>query len=194
MNTSRFEGRLVLHTNKPYKIARQSSEGGSNSDATEIICKEITFAVENAANDLEQMFKSAVTNWGLSHPSIDNKAQPDTSGEDAKNSAYEANDSPSEKEVENQAAGLENMFMLNTDFMISDLSKKFNEFVNAGLVMAENETKISTTHPIWISIDIKDKRRILFSYLSFFVKPLSSLINLSQTKLENTSKSGVIEG
>jgi beta-mannanase len=187
MNTSRINGTLVLHTDKPYKMAKS----GINSDATEIICKEITYAVENVANDMEQMVLSAVTDWAIKNRSINGTSDSSGANEQMKaNEDFNSNESPTEAQVNEQAKSLETTFKMQTGVKITELSIAFEQFINNHLILAEGGVEMSSKHPIWISIDRKDKLKIMFSYLCFFIQPLSSQVKLPQTATVTSNVSG----
>ncbi len=186
MKTSRIEGLLVINCKKPYQIAKN----GINQDATEIICKEINFATEGIADDLEQMFFSAMADSQKRNPNSGTSTDEDVDKQIKENQDFVNNDNPIESEIDNKAMILEYIFKINQAYKFTDIEALFGKLVNAGLIMAENETKLTTTHPIWMKISREDKRRIMFSYISFFANPLSIPENAIMIARENNITAG----
>lgn len=187
MNSSRKEGILVIQTKKPYKMAKGSL---GYADATEIICHEFTSKVNRLAFDLEQMFRIAMDDTRMRRAqnkkaeteAVDNA---DLDAELAKMRAFEENESPTESDIEDNAIILENMFSINKAVMTSELMDVWEGVIDAGLICIEGDQKMPKT--IWESIDRDDQRRIMFGYISFFVKPVYRLERLF---VEREKKSG----
>lgn len=173
MQTSRKEGLLVLNTKTPYKMAKS----GTLSDATEIICKEITYSTEGIAFDIEQMFYNAMID-------IAGKSKNFTSGGTAQenDSGYDTKEKPTDDEIDENAKQIEVLFKMNSAGKMSELMTMFEGLVNAGLILAEGGTLMTSKLPPWTSINRQDKAAIMFKYISFFVKPLSALSEISQTQ------------
>jgi len=168
MITSRKQGILVLKTIKPYKMAK----GGNYSDATEIICREYNSETDGIAFDIEQMFRIAMTDI----QSRRKNKEPTTSDFDdelSKINSYEENDNPTLEEVEENASSLEIMFSMNKEIKVSELLALWLDLLDAGLIRIEGD--LPMTHVTWNTIDPTDKLRIMYGYISFFVKPVYRL-------------------
>lgn len=172
MKTSRTEGILVFETEKPYKIAIN----GEQQDRKEIVCHDVNGKCENAALDMEQLITTALQ----SIPQGKSKAtKKQLLADEKKDKEFFGTDSPSEKQINDNAQGLEMMIQMTDAVKMSDLMELFVEFVGAGVVCCAGDLKI--TKPIWESIHRNDKKRIMFRYCSFFVNPLEQLVNMAQS-------------
>lgn len=175
METSRKDGILILRTKVPYQMA----VSGSISDVSEIICKEITYPVEGIAFDIEQIFYNAMIN--VAGKSKDFKSEGGKSNDDT---GYDIKECPTDEEIEDNANQLEVLFKMNSAGKMSELVNLFEGIINAGLVMAEGMIPMSAKLPPWTTISRQDKSKIIFKYISFFVKPLVALNEALPTKQE----------
>ena len=166
MITSRKQGILVLNTSVPYKIAKN----GIIDEVSEVICHEFTYNVENVASDIEQMFFRAIMSLSKN---ISDEAKNKHSEKDEEKDTLDFfnNDCPDEEKIAENAKGLE-VIVKMSDVNISDITKQFEKFVNAGLICAEGDIKMSVQN-IWNTISRKDRLDIMFKYIAFFVKPLA---------------------
>ena len=182
MMTSRKDGILVLHTAKKYKMACQ----GVMTEQNEIVCKEITYPVESIAFDMDQLFCRAIMSM-RSAASETHNAEPETVVDE-----YETKDSPTESEVSEHTKDLELMFKMNTGADMSTMVTLFTKLVNAGMVVAFGDTKM-TDKSIWPDIAPNDKLKIMFAYISFFIKPLANLVASSTQKPESKGSAATAE-
>lgn len=171
MKNSRNEGILVLNTKRPYKMANPE---GELEERTEIICRDVNSKVENSAFDLEQKLMSAMSNLPERATGSVNKKQ--IKIDQQKENDFFSSDSPTEKQVEEQAQALEMAVKFNTVVKISEIIDIFIDFINAGCVQTAGQHKM--TKPIWESLSRHDKSRIVFMYCAFFVNPLEQLRNM----------------
>lgn len=172
MKTSRLEGVLSMMTKKPYKVGI----GGQQEDRNEIILYDVDSKCEGAAADMEQLVMAAVS-------SIEGKAtssKTQMKKEEAKAQAFYDNDSPSEAEVEEQAAQLLLVFKMNRNVKLSEVIDIFTHFINAGRVRYAPGDGTNILAPIWETIDRRDKERIIFHYIAFFDNPLELLSSMAQ--------------
>ena len=179
MITSRKDGILVLHTAKKYKMAGQ----GIITEQNEVVCKEITYPVEAIAFDIDQLFCNAMMAMASkTRPTAgDNVPEPVKDG-------YEDKDNPTESEIAEKAEELSLMFKMNDSSKMSELVGLFTGLVKAGFIEAFGAVKM-TDKVIWPDIDRNDKLKIIFSYISFFIKPLASL-EKSSTQITGSNMSG----
>jgi hypothetical protein len=163
--TSRKDGILVLKTDKPYKMAIN----GKLEQRNIILCFDINNQAESAAFDLEQYFDVAI--FDMAEKQI-NKSTP-ARDDDKKEDDFFKKDSPSNKEIEEKALGIEMLLRSNKAILISKILETFNEIIQAGLIKADGG--ITMTSPIWQTIHRDDKLKIVFWYAAFFVNPLQRL-------------------
>ena len=135
---------------------------GQKAEQNEIICKELGYDSECIAFDIEQLFTSAMID--IANKTKDLNRNTSTQA-DFEVSDYETNDSPTEKEVADNANSLAIMFKMNSAAKMSELVKLFNGLVNAGLIQAFGNVPMSE-QIIWPTIDRVDKLNIIFSYIS----------------------------
>lgn len=170
--TSRKDGILTFNTDRPYKIAID----GNQEDRNEIICHDVNAKCENAALDMEQLITTALQ----SIPQNKSKAtKAQLLADEKKDKDFFGTDSPSEKQIEDNAKGLEMMVQMTDAVKMSDMVELFFQFIGAGVICCAGDIKI--TEPIWDSIHRNDKKKIMFRYCSFFVNPLEQLVNMAQS-------------
>ncbi len=184
MITSRMEGILSLHCLVPYKMAK----GGGYEQATEVILKEFTHETDHIAFDLEQLFRISLNEANKSNKREKEPEAPE-GFEDikARMDAYENDDSPSEDEINFQATILEVNITKTKAVMVSELEDIWDGIFDAGLVELEGGGQ-KMIKSIWKSIDRNDRKRIMFGYISFFVKPLYSLEKMYSKMVKSNGK------
>jgi len=181
---SRRDGILDFDTNKPYKIAI----AGEQQERTQIICHDVTSKTENAALDMLQLLTTA----------IQNVPQPETTptkkqldADERKDSKFFDNESPSLKEIDEQALALQMAVQSNTVVKMSEIMDLFFDFVDSGAVNCAGDLKIYK--PIWESIHRDDKIKIVFRYCAFFVNPLMQLVAMASSMENQDSKKATKE-
>jgi len=172
MTTSRNDGILVINTIKPYEMA---IEGGIENDKHEIICREPTSKMENIVFEIEDMFISAAMDMAerSTGASKATKAQLKKDEKDEKD-FYES-DCPSEEQMKTQEMNHE--LLIRMAGKTSELMDKFSQLIAAGLVNAQGD--LPMTAPRWESVSREDKKRIMFRYCAFFVRPLATLQSMA---------------
>lgn len=166
MKNSRSVGELHFNTKNKFKV----SIDGQFEERDEIICHDITSKCESAALDLEQLFLAALGSLKGSGKKNDALIEENNK----KNKAFFDNESPTLKEVQEQADGLEMAIMFNKDVKASEILIAFRELVLSGVVCTAGDKPM--TSDIWDNrIKIKDKAYICYMYCAFFVNPLERL-------------------
>lgn len=183
MRTSRLEGMLILETKKPYKIATD----GNLTEQTQIVCKDIDSVSEAIAFDIEQMYMVALMDiQNQRAKNSDQKQIESNEKNESENKDFYENECPSSQDVEKYGSQLMMLFKMNSAIAYSKLLGLFNELLSSGRICAIGGAPM--TQPIWASVDRKDKERIVFAYISFFVNPLLSLENLSSETDKNAEQ------
>ncbi len=173
MKTDRKEGILYFDTLKPYKVAI----AGKLEERTEIICHDVNAKCEEAALDMEQLLLRALNSLP-ERTSRASKKQMDA--DEKKDKSFFDNNSPSEKEIDEQATNLSLIVQMNSAVQMSQLLEVFQEILASGVISYVGNQKMTST--VWTSIGRKDKTRIMFRYCSFFVNPLEQLANMVSSK------------
>lgn len=185
MRNSRKEGLLVVKTDHPFQI----SKDGEYVNRNMVVCKDITYDVEYVAMDLEQMLTAAIFEVSQNQPQQKVQAQSEDNG----NEEFYTKDNPSVAEVEEIANGLSMFLMMSKKTKKSEIIQKFEDLIAAGLITVEKGH--SMTIPIWQRIHRKDKEKIVFCYIAFFVNPLQSVAMQTQQQeqaAEATTKSNTL--
>jgi hypothetical protein len=86
---------------------------------------------------------------------------------------------------------LENMFSINKAVMTSELMDVWEGVIDAGLICIEGDQKMIKS--IWETLDRDDQRRIMFAYISFFVKPVYRLEKLFTEMVKNPGNQATSE-
>lgn len=185
MKNSRKDGTLVVKCNKPYIM----SVDGHGEERYIVICKEFNHHCEYIAMDLSQALQASI----FAMPKRDNlKISDDDSQrqkeDEDKAEKYYNNECPSVAEVEEDAALIEMMLSMNIEVKISYIAEKFVGLVLAGLIKMENGK--SMPYQLFSQLHIKDKLKIMFCYISFFVNPLQNLVSLSTTLMDRKDMQG----
>lgn len=184
MQTSRKQGVFILHTNVPYKMAK----GGGYENATEVICWEFTSDTDWIAFDLEQMFRIAMMDVQQRRKPTKIEQLPGKEEKyESELTQYDDAESPTEAEVDEQANILNLQFTMNATVKISELVEVWSNVIEGGLIELEGggQKMIKT---VWDTIHRDDKLRIVFGYISFFVKPFSKLEKMYLEMEKNTEK------
>ncbi len=172
MKTSRTEGILILATKKPYKVAIE----GNLEERFEIICHDVNSKCEAAAADMEQLIIRGLT----AIPEGQSKASKKQMMKDEKKDKdFFENDTPSDKEINEQAQNLQMIMQMNGAVNISELMDIFQEILAAGVIEYAGGKKMTQT--VWGSVDRHDKVAVMFKYCSFFVNPLEQLVNMASS-------------
>lgn len=174
--TSRRDGILVLKTNNPYKIAIN----GSMQEGYEIVCHDINYKTESLAYDLEQALMCALIDAGVKYG---NREKSDLSSNDEENKKFFLADCPNDEQMESMCTSLCMPILMSREVKLTEIMSIFDRIALSGLIKCRGD--ISMTEPIWQTVHRKDKIKIAFSYMAFFVNPLSSLLNTSTKKIES---------
>jgi hypothetical protein len=174
MKNSRKDGTLVVKTNKPYIM----SENGQGVERNIVICHESNHHTEYIAMDLDQALRASLCNMPARESISMSPADKEKQKEDEeKANKYYLNECPSVAEVEENSATVEMVLCMNTVIKVSEIAQKFVGLVNSGLIKMENGK--SMPYEIWEKLDLQDKLKIMYCYISFFVNPLQKLAALS---------------
>ena len=171
MKTSRNEGILVINTVQPYEMA---VEGGIEKDKHEVICREPLSKHESIIFDMEDMFIEAAMAMSerRTGPSKATKAQ--LKKDEKEDKDFYSADCPTEEQLKAQEMNHE--LMIRMAGKTSELMGLFRTLIRDGLVHSYGDKEMYD--PIWESISREDKKRIMFRYCAFFVRPLATLLNM----------------
>ena len=163
---------MDFDTDKPYKMAI----GGENQDRNQIICHDVTSKTENAALDMLQLLTTAIQNGPQTNSKMTKKQLAEA---DKKDQSFFDNESPTIKDIDDQATALQIAVQSNTVVKMSEIMDLFFEFVDKGAVNCAGDLKIY--RPVWESIHREDKMKIVFRYCAFFVNPLMQLVAMASS-------------
>jgi len=173
LKTSRLDGRLVIHTKEPYEITID----GRGNNRKIIIAKEAKHSAEGLLLDLEQCFVAAANSAsrGVSEDDRLNAAAVNAAKEER---PFWDIDCPSEKEINEQAFGLESVMKSTMVIKMSTFMQMFKSLIMKTHVL-ETDTGKTIGGVVWERISLNDKQNIAFKYCAFFANPFQRLAESS---------------
>lgn len=169
MKNSRKDGIVALTLKGGYEWANQE---GKLEKKKGIVGKTPVYAVDGICSNLESFLTSALFDFQIR---MKERGAVEQANPGSEEDQFFTKESPTAKEVKEQANVLAIAVNGTTAFKTSDFMKEFEGIVNAGLIETDTGHKIKTASDLWQSMTRKDRENIAFTYCAFFVNPLESL-------------------